>query len=79
MPHLINPVPLVKALSNLDRKAVRQLYYLQFPNAAKSRFNECIWRDNFSALEKNYLLKLFIEQEGVMVLNYSDELMSLIL
>lgn len=75
---LINPIPLIKALSNEDRKIVKELYYKKFPLSAKFRFRDCLLYDKFSIIEKNYFSKLFIEQDGVMVLNYSDEMMELI-
>lgn len=71
---IINPVPLIKELGFQDKKTVKALYYKNFPNAAKSRFNECCWSGNFSAIEKNYLMKLFILQDENYVLDYSDEL-----
>ena len=78
MPSSISPVDLIKDLSDPDRRIVKAAYAKQFPKARKSRYRDCLHTNNFSAIEKNFLSKLFIEENGAMVLDYSDKMMELI-
>ena len=75
---LINPAPLIQELLPADKRVVKQCYYNRFPDAPKSRFSDGYRKDTFSVIEKNFLSKLFIEQNGEMILDYSDAMMELI-
>lgn len=75
---LINPAPLIQELLPADKRVVKLCYYNRFPDAPKSRFADGYRKDTYSVIEKNFLSKLFVEHDGVMILDYSDNIMELI-
>lgn len=77
---MIDIKPAIKNMTDADRRLVKRLYYALFPNAAEYRYRNVLLHGNneFSAIERNALAKYLIEVNGKILLDSSDEFLTLI-